>query len=135
VPLPQKEIFVVEPRFSVRARLKSFTYAGRGLRWLVQDEHNAWLHLAASLAVVTAGVILHVSLADWRWLVMAIAMVWTAEALNTAIEDLCDHVNPEFNKAIGRIKDLAAGGVLIASIAAAMIGFLTLIPPLMDHYL
>jgi diacylglycerol kinase (ATP) len=57
-------------------------------------------------------------------------MVWLAEALNTAIEELCDHVTPDRHAAIGRIKDLAAGAVLIASIAAGLIGALTLGPPL-----
>ncbi|MCJ2178996.1 diacylglycerol kinase family protein [Novosphingobium album (ex Hu et al. 2023)] len=122
-------------RFSIFARLKSFTYAGRGLRALVQDEHNAWLHLAASLMALAAGFLLQISIAGWRWLVLAIAIVWLAEAFNTAIEEACDYINPEFDRAIGRIKDLAAGGVLIASIAAALIGLLTLAPPLLARIL
>lgn len=119
-------------RFSIRARLKSFVHAGRGLRWLVKDEHNARVHLAASAAVVAAGLVLRISPADWRWLVLSIALVWLAEAFNTTIEELCDRISPEFDVAIGRIKDLAAGGVLVASIAAVLIGALTLAPPLMD---
>jgi diacylglycerol kinase (ATP) len=54
------------PGFSPRARLRSFLFAGRGLRWLVRDEHNARLHLAASLGVVVAGFWLEISAADWR---------------------------------------------------------------------
>lgn len=119
------------PRFTLSGRLKSFVYAGRGLSWMVRREHNARLHVAASLAVVAAGLALRLSLADWRWILSAIAMVWAAEAFNTAIEELCDHLNPEFDMAIGRVKDLAAGAVLIASMAAAMIGLLTLGPPLL----
>lgn len=118
--------------FSARARLKSFAYAGRGLRWLIRDEHNAWLHLGASAAVIVAGLVLQLSLDDWRWLALAIALVWAAEAINTAIEELCDHVSPEFDRSIGRIKDLAAGAVLIASAAAALIGLLTLGPPILQ---
>lgn len=120
-------------RFSIRARLKSFVYAGRGLRWLVQDEHNARVHLAASVAAVAAGLVLQISAADWRWLILAIALVWLAEAFNTTIEELCDRLSPEFDIAIGRIKDLAAGGVLVASIAAVLIGMVTLSPPLMEY--
>lgn len=67
---------------------------------------------------------------DWRWLVLAMAMVWLAEAFNTAIEELCDRIEPGFDLVIGRIKDIAAGAVLIASLAAALIGVLTLGPPL-----
>ncbi len=117
--------------FSISARLKSFRYAIRGLRVLVREEHNARVHLAASLCAVAAGAALQLSLADWRWLVLAIALVWLAEAFNTAVEDICDRVCPDFDPAIGRIKDLAAGGVLVASLAAAAIGLLTLVPPLL----
>ena len=86
------EVRASQALVSVRTRLKSFTFAIRGLRWLVTDEHNAWLHLAASLLAVAAGLLLRISLSDWRWLVLAIATVWLAEAFNTAIEDLCDRV-------------------------------------------
>lgn len=120
--------------FSVRARLKSFVYAGRGLRWLAQDEHNAWVHLAASVAVIVAGLALHIPLDDWRWLVFAIAFVWVTEAINTAVEELCDFVSPDFAQAIGRVKDLAAGAVLAASLAAAVIGLLTLGPPFLRSF-
>lgn len=118
--------------FSIRLRLMSFVHAGRGLRWLVQGEHNAWVHLAATVAVILAGFALDLSLADWRWIVLAIALVWLAEALNTAIEELADRVCSEFDPAIGRVKDIAAGGVLVASIAAAAIGGLTFIPAIIE---
>jgi diacylglycerol kinase (ATP) len=124
-----------QPRFSFVARLKSFVFAGRGLRSLVLGEHNAWLHLAASITVVAAGLILRISMADWRWLVLAIGIVWLAEAFNTATEDLCDRINPKFDPAIGRIKDMAAGGVLVAAMVAASIGLLTLASPLMARFL
>ncbi|WP_395331310.1 diacylglycerol kinase family protein [Novosphingobium sp. BL-8H] len=127
----QADALPASHRFSVAARFRSFLYAWRGLRRLVQNEHNARLHLAVSLAVVAAGLFLKVSADDWRWLVLAMALVWLAEAFNTAIEELCDRTEPGFDKAIGRIKDVAAGAVLIASIAAAAIGLLTLGPPLL----
>jgi diacylglycerol kinase (ATP) len=98
------------------------------MRWLAQDEHNAWLHLAASATVILAGFALHIPLDDWRWLVSAIAFVWVTEAINTAVEELCDRISPQFDEAIGRVKDLAAGAVLAASLAAAVIGLLTLGP-------
>jgi diacylglycerol kinase (ATP) len=129
------ELATLNRAFSIRSRLKSFRFAGRGLRWLVQDEHNAWLHLAASIVVVGAGLLLEISLSEWRWLVLSIALVWLAEAFNTALEDLCDHISPDFHVAIGRVKDLAAGAVLVASIAAALIGLSTLLPPLIDKVL
>lgn len=125
------EVLAAQNRFSIAARLRSFVYAWRGLRRLVYGEHNARLHLAASIAVAAAGLFLKISASDWRWLVLAMALVWLAEAFNTAIEDLCDRVEPGFDKAIGGIKDMAAGAVLIASVAAVGIGLLTLGPPVL----
>ena len=117
----------------MRARLSSFGYAARGLRHLVHREHNAWLHLAATIAVAAAGLVFRLDAPDWRWLVIAAALVWMAEGVNTAIEDLCDRLHPGFDPAIGRVKDLAAGAVLIAAIAAALIGALTFIPHLLER--
>ncbi len=111
--------------------MNSFVYAGRGLRSLVRSEHNAWLHLAASAVVIPAGFALKLTVDEWRWIVLAIALVWIAEAFNTAIEALCDRITDAFDPVIGRVKDLAAGGVLLASIGAAIIGVLTLGPAAM----
>lgn len=63
------------PHFNIRARLRSFVFAGRGLRWLVREEHNAREHAAASLGTIVSGLVLKISASDWRWLVMAIAIV------------------------------------------------------------
>jgi diacylglycerol kinase (ATP) len=117
-------------RFSWRARLSGFSHALDGLRLLLRHEHNAWIHLAATLLVMSAASAARLSWSDWRWLVAAIALVWLAEAFNTAIEQLCNRVSPGPDPVIKRVKDLAAGAVLIASAAAALIGFFTLFPHL-----
>src|SRR6266702_1046431 len=101
-----------EKSFSVIARIKSFRYALAGLWLMLRTQHNAWAHLAASLLVCAAASILQVSAADWRWLITAMALVWVAEALNTAFEHLCDVVSPEFHHPVQRSKDVAAGAVL-----------------------
>jgi diacylglycerol kinase (ATP) len=69
-----------------------------------------------------------VSASDWRWLIVAMAMVWVAEAMNTAVEFLCDVVSPQYSLAVKGAKDIAAGGVLIAAGAAAAIGVVTFWP-------
>jgi diacylglycerol kinase (ATP) len=115
--------------FSLRNRLASFGYAANGLTLLVRREANARIHLAASLIVLVSAIALQVPLADWGRLVLAMAGVWMAEAFNTAIEVLCDRVCEERDAAIGQAKDLAAGGVLIASIAAGAIGLSVFLPP------
>jgi diacylglycerol kinase (ATP) len=114
--------------FSLAARLRSFGFAFAGLVDFVRREHNAWIHLAAAALVIAAGLALRVSLADWRWLVLCIALVLAAEAFNTAVEALCDLVQPERHPVIKRVKDLAAGAVLLCAIGAALIGSATLVP-------
>jgi diacylglycerol kinase (ATP) len=112
-------------RFSPAARLKSFAYAFAGFAFMLRTQHNAWLHLIASAAVVVAGFVFDVSANDWRWLIAAISLVWLAEAINTAFEHLCDVVSPEFHPSVKRAKDIAAAAVLVCAIAAALIGAIT----------
>jgi diacylglycerol kinase (ATP) len=117
--------------FSLRARARSFADAGRGLAHVLTSQHNARIHAAATLAVVAAGAGLGVSRSEWCWLVAAIAAVWSAEALNTALETLADAVAPERDPGVGRAKDVAAAAVLVASLGAALIGLLVLGPHLL----
>lgn len=115
-------------RFSLARRLKSFSYALAGVRFMLRTQHNAWLHGLATLAVIGLGAWCGVSARDWRWLVAAMAMVWVAETLNTAVEYMCDVLSPEYHPAVKHAKDIAAGGVLIAALAAAVLGTLTFWP-------
>ena len=114
--------------FSFAARARSFVHAGRGLVVLVVTQHNAWIHLAATTAVIAAGVVFEIARWEWAWLILSIGLVLAAEAMNTAIEALADVVSPEFNASVGRAKDLAAAAVLILAIVAALIGVLVFLP-------
>lgn len=115
-------------RFSLRQRLHSFSHALAGIRTLIRSQHNAWIHLAATLVTLLAALLLEVTRSDWMLLIFAIALVWMAEALNTAVELLADAVSREHNALIGQAKDVAAGGVLLAAVAAALIGLLVFAP-------
>jgi diacylglycerol kinase (ATP) len=117
-----------EKSFSVLARIKSFRHAISGLWLMLSTQHNAWLHLIATLLVCGAGFAVGVGAQDWRWLIVAISLVWVAEALNTAFEHLCDLVSPDFHHAVKKSKDIAAGAVLICAVAAACVGLLTFWP-------
>lgn len=118
-------------RFRLADRARSFTYAFAGLGFLIRNEHNAWLHMAASAAAVTAGVALRLTLADWRWIIVAIGWVWMAEALNTAIEQLCNLVSPDPHPLIKSAKDVAAAGVLVSAVGAVLIGATVFLPYLL----
>ena len=115
-------------RFSVAARLKSFAFAFEGFAYMLRTQHNAWVHLAATVTVVAAGFALNVSGEAWRWLIVALALVWVAEAMNTAFEHLCDVVRPELHESVKRSKDIAAAAVLVCVIASALLGAITLAP-------
>ena len=114
--------------FKISSRLKSVGYALRGLSFMLKTQHNAWLHLAATMLVILAASFLQVRLEDWRWLIVAMVMVWVAEAFNTAVEYVCNVVSPGYSELVKHAKDIAAGAVLVSAFGAAMIGFLTLWP-------
>lgn len=114
--------------FSVADRLQSFRYAATGIVFMLRTQHNAWIHLLMTLIVCLAGFWLRISSADWRWLTVAIVVVWAAEATNTAFEYLCDVVSPEFHVSVAKAKDIAAGAVLVCTGGAAVLGLLTFWP-------
>jgi diacylglycerol kinase (ATP) len=89
---------------------------------MIQCQHNAWIHAAATLIALGAGFVFHVSGAEWCWIILAISSVWIAEALNTAFEFLADAASPEFHPLVRDAKDVAAGAVLLSAVAAAIIG-------------
>ena len=118
-------------KFSWKARLKSFVYAWEGVVFFLKSEHNAQIHLAATVVVLVLSVTLGVSKWEAIAVVFSIAFVWVAEMINTAIEKTADFISPEKHSQIKRIKDVAAGAVLVASIAAALVGCIVFIPKLM----
>ena len=122
------------PPFRWRARAASFRHATRGVVDLVRTQHNARLHLAATIGVVLGGTVLRVDRQDWALVALATAGVWTAEALNTALEFLADALHPEHHPLVGRAKDAAAAGVLLASAGAIVVGLLVFGPPLLEWF-
>lgn len=119
------------PRFSVAARARSFRYAGRGIVSLLRSQHNAWIHAAASVAVVALGFYVELSRSEWCLVVLAMTVVWSAEAVNTAFEALCDVASPDLHPLVERAKDIAAGSVLLAAAGAAVVGVLVFGPHLL----
>jgi diacylglycerol kinase (ATP) len=118
--------------FSLRDRIKSFGHAFAGIGFALKTQANFRIQVMAAMTCVILGVTWRVSAEDWRWLVLAIAIVLIAEAINTALEHLCDVVQPEPHASVRAAKDVAAGAVLMASIAAAIIGVLVFWPYVAD---
>jgi len=120
--------------FQFSGRIRSFKYAFRGLGRMLASQHNAWVHAAATIAVVAAGLAFRLARGDWAWITLAIVGVWSAEALNTAFEFLCDVASPEFHPMVEKAKDVAAGAVLLAAIGALVIGVLVFQPYVMRMF-
>ena len=114
--------------FTLLARLKSFAFAVEGLRFMLRNEHNAWIHLTATGFIIVAGLALRINGPDWRWISVAVLWVWFAEAMNTAFEHLCDVFSPGPNEPVRVAKDIAAGAVLLSAVEAVILGAITLTP-------
>jgi len=118
--------------FSSPARIKSLKYALQGLLFMVLHEPNARIHLLATAIVILSGICLHIDRLEWLLIGLCTGFVLSLEAMNTAIERLCDVVQPEWHPAIKKIKDVSAAAVLVASISAAVTGTFIFLPKIID---
>ena len=114
----------------LKQRANSFKHAANGIRCALSKERNMQIHCACSVLALILAIILRLDANDWRWLLLAIALVWIAELLNTAIEALCDVVSPGFHPGIKQAKDVAAGAVLICAGGAMALGCMVFLPQL-----
>jgi len=103
-------------------------HAINGFVHLIRTQRNARIHALATVCVTFTGLFLGIKSGDWIILIMAMSMVWLAEALNTALEMLADAVAPDYHPLIGHAKDVAAAAVLLAAVGAALIGGLVFGP-------
>ncbi|RYD78429.1 MAG: diacylglycerol kinase family protein [Sphingobacteriales bacterium] len=105
-------------------RANSFVYAFKGIFSLIGTQPNAVIHLFATVIVVSFG--FYFKLKNWEWcaIIICIALVWIAEALNTAIEFVVNLVSPEYHPLAGKAKDVAAASVLLAAFFAVIVGLI-----------
>jgi diacylglycerol kinase len=101
---------------------KSFVYAINGLRFAVRDQRNFRIQLIIAALVVAAGLYFRITGTDWVFVLLAIALVMSLELMNSAVESLVDLVTNERKPLAGKVKDIAAGSVLFASLIALIIG-------------
>ncbi len=122
------------PPFLLSDRLRSLGFAMQGFSALISTQHNARIHLVATIAVVGTGAALSLNATEWVSIILAISIVWLAEALNTGFEFVCDVVSPEHHPKVKQAKDVAAAGVLIASSGAAIAGAVIFVPHLQSFW-
>ena len=115
-------------KFSITKRLLSFKYAFNGIGYMLKTQHNSWIHIIAAITVIILGLIYKVSSVEWCLLVFAIGLVFTTEMINTSIEKLADICTPDYNEKAGKVKDVAAGAVLITAIISVIIGLIIFLP-------
>jgi len=115
----------------MRKRGQSFLYAFNGIKGFFLSEHNAILHLFATIITILMGFILDVSTGEAIALTIAIGFVWICELFNTAIEKMMDHLSPEKSLSVKFIKDVSAAAVLLASVTSFIIGCIVFIPKLL----
>ncbi|NOX87134.1 MAG: diacylglycerol kinase family protein [Chlorobi bacterium] len=115
---------------ALKKRARSFVYAFRGIATVFKTQRNMQIHVIIALLVVVAGIWLELQVAEWLFIVFATGFVFSAEIFNSATEALTDLVSPGYNDKAGKIKDMAAGAVLVAAITAAIIGLFIFIPHL-----
>jgi diacylglycerol kinase len=108
----------------LRKRAMSFVYASRGFVLLWLSQPNFRIHIAASLCAAALGLWFQISAAEWLTLVITITIVFTIEAVNTAIEKMVDLCQPDRHPVARDAKDLSAAAVLLASIGALIVGVL-----------
>jgi len=116
----------------VASRIRSFSHAFHGWGYVLRTQKNAWIHAFASTLVFLLGLWLRLSRSEWALLIIVIAMVWSAEFFNTAIEAVVDLASPMQHPLAKVGKDVGAAAVLIAAGAAALVGLLVLGPPLLQ---
>jgi undecaprenol kinase len=114
--------------------IRSFKYAFEGIATACKTQPNFRAELIASLLVIAAGFWLHVSSAEWSVIALNISIVLSLELINTAIESACDLFSKEYHPSIKFIKDIAAAGVLIAGIAAAVCGSIIFFPKIISLF-
>jgi diacylglycerol kinase len=119
-------------KFSLKKRLKSFTFAFNGLKGLWKNEHNLRIHIVTAILVIGLGYYFQISIPEWIAVILLIGLVFAAEIFNSAIEHLADFVMPNLDSRIGKIKDLSAAAVLVAAMAAFIIGLIIFLPKLLE---
>ena len=115
----------------IHSRGNSFKYAGRGLRYVMRTQKNAWIHSAVMIVVMVLSFWLQLARMEWVAILLVIGMVWTAEFINTSLESIVDMTSPERHPLAQVGKDVAAAAVLFAATIAVIVGILILGPHLL----
>lgn len=115
------------------SRSRSFRHAFTGWWHVIRTQQNAWIHTVVSVSVIALSLWLGISRIEWAMIIGAIALVWIAEFLNTALEVVVDLATNHAHHELAKVgKDVGAAAVLIAAGASVVMGLVILGPPLWE---
>ena len=127
-PVPPTPERLRPPEGLWRRRVASFGHAGRGVWSALRSEVHLRFHAVATVVVIGLGFYSGLSRLEWALVALAVACVWAAELMNTAVEALTDLASPAYHPLAGKAKDVAAGAVLLAALGALVVGALVFVP-------
>lgn len=109
--------------------LESFKHAFSGMGFAFSKEKNFKIHFMAMILAIAVGFFLKISTVRWVLLFLQIGLVISVEVINSAFERTVDLITKDYNIEAKRIKDMAAGAVLVVSIVAVINGILIFLIP------
>ncbi len=112
--------------------LKSFAYAFSGIKYCFKNELNFKVQLFFAIIIIGLGLSFYVTITEWMIILFCIGIVLSAELFNTAIENICNKIEPDHHPKIKIIKDVSAAAVLVLSLASAVIGLIIFIPKIFN---
>lgn len=117
--------------FSIQRQKKSFSFALRGIGLFLSTQPNAWVQVVGGSIAIILGFVFEISSVEWALIILATVLVFSLEAINTAIEFDIDLTSPETHVLARNTKDVAAGAVFIASVGAVLIASVIFIPKIL----
>jgi diacylglycerol kinase len=118
----------------LRERIKSFSYALKGIVTLFSSQANARIHAVALVIAVSFGFYFKIDKTEWLAITLIAALVLSAEAMNTAVEFVVDLVSPDYHPLAGKAKDVAAAAVLLAAFGAVIVGLIIFLPRILTLF-
>lgn len=113
-------------------RFKSMGFAIKGAFKLITTEHSVMVQSSLAVLMIIAGFYFEIDRYEWIMQILTFGLVLSIEGLNTAVEKIADFIHPEFHDRIGFIKDIAAGAVMFAALAALAVGMLIYVPKFLE---
>ena len=110
---------------------KSFKFATEGIISEFKKGRNFRIQILMGTLAVILGIVLKITPPEWFSLILVISSVLILELINTAVESMVDMISPEIQEKAKIAKDVSAGAVLVASIAAVFVGAFLFLPKIL----